>query len=174
MKCSEHRRAEQEVYKAPVPPQRSRAFHPLLVSPDCASSRSDTSFLIHKQRALKEKGIELRCVLALPEHPGVTTPELVCALGNLLDNAVEACEKLNGPMIILTVCMDRGYLRLEVSNPTEEKRKQKAERISGLSRGLGQKILLQLAESHDGYYEAGEEDGTYHARLFLKTEAGQA
>ena len=133
-----------------------------------------SSFLSHKRKELKEKGIELRCVLALPEHPGVTTPELVCALGNLLDNAVEACEKLNGPTIILTVCMDRGYLRLEVSNPTEEKRKQKAERISGLSRGLGQKILLQLAESHDGYYEAGEEAGTYHARLFLKTDAGQA
>ena len=30
MKCSEHRRAEQEVYKAPVPPQRLRTHDPLL------------------------------------------------------------------------------------------------------------------------------------------------
>ena len=52
------------------------------------------SFLLHRQKELEEKGIRLRCEVALPAQPGLDEIDLICALGNMLDNAEEACAGL--------------------------------------------------------------------------------
>ena len=49
------------------------------------------SFLLHRQKELASKGIPLRCAVTLPSQPGIDEIDLICALGNMLDNAEEAC-----------------------------------------------------------------------------------
>ncbi len=140
---------------------------PMALIPGCEEP-AVASFLAHRQQELRSNGIALECRTALPRDTGILSSELICALGNLLDNASEACAGLKVPVIRLSARTERDYLCFEVTNPRGAQEGTKARRIPGLSRGRGQEILRQLAESRDGYYAAEETGSEYRARLYLK------
>ncbi len=140
---------------------------PMALIPGCEEP-AVASFLAHRQRELQTNGIALECRTALPRDTGILSSELICALGNLLDNASEACAGLKDPVIRLSARTERDYLCFEVTNPRIAQEGPKTRRIPGLSRGRGQEILRQLAESRDGYYTAEESGSEYRARLYLK------
>lgn len=86
--------------------------------------------LNQKYLRAQEKGITL--VMAVNDLSGLTMgrEEIVTLLVNLLDNAIEACEKLDGNKIIqFKMMLEEGDLTLSVRNPVKEPAAVKGKRI---------------------------------------------
>ncbi|MBR1565292.1 MAG: GHKL domain-containing protein [Oscillospiraceae bacterium] len=127
------------------------------------------SFLLHKKRELEAQGIRLECDTELPPALGIRDPDLISVLGNLLDNAAEACA---APAVIHMQAQLKGpYLFIQVSNPIGHDSVEKQTRTPELRRGLGQVILRDLADKYDGEFRTSTADGTYTATLLLKASA---
>ena len=135
--------------------------------PGCENTVA-ASFLLHKQGELTKHGIRLESNISFPKRIGIPDLDIICALGNLLDNAAEACMALSDPVITLTVQWKSPYLQLNVSNPAPVQQQTKKRRIPELERGVGSEILYQLAERYDGHYESVQAEGVSHTTLFLK------
>lgn len=74
----------------------------------------------YKHSAAVSEGIKLDCSLEVPAEIFVEGTDLCIILGNLLDNALEAVQKLpegEGRRIRLTVRLTRGVLLITVENP---------------------------------------------------------
>ena len=140
---------------------RARSF------PGCENTVA-ASFLLHKQEEVEKRGIRLDSSIILPKKTGIQDLDIICALGNLLDNAAEACIALPDAAIKLTVQWKAPYLQFDVSNPAPEQRQQKRRRIPELERGVGSEILRQMADRYDGHYEREEAEGICRTTLFLK------
>lgn len=132
------------------------------------------SFLLHRQKELHEQGIPLTCKAVLPAQTCLPEMDLICALGNLLDNAVEACAGCAEKDITLKVEEHLPYLSISVQNAYPlENSGGKRRRIPELERGVGQTILQQMAEKYDGEFQTLADNGRYTATLILKEPAGR-
>ena len=133
------------------------------------------SFLLHRQKELLRKSITLSCNVVLPAQFNLPEMDLICALGNLLDNAADACTGCDDKEILLQVDVRKPYLSISVQNAySAERSSQKLRRIPEMERGVGQEILRQLAEKYDGEFHTAIDASRYIATLILKTAAEDA
>ena len=132
------------------------------------------SFLRHRAEELSAAGVALQWELHLPARLGVSNTDLICAFGNLLDNAAEACAGAEEKSLFLRASFTPPYLSIETKNPLPAARRRKARRIPQLERGVGTAILRSLAEKYDGAFQAEAADGLFRASLILKEEADHA
>ena len=132
------------------------------------------SFLRHRAEELSAAGVALQWELHLPARLGVSNTDLICAFGNLLDNAAEACAGAEEKSLFLRAAFTPPYLSIETKNPLPAARRRKARRIPQLERGVGTAILRSLAEKYDGAFQAEAADGLFRASLILKEEADHA
>ena len=126
------------------------------------------SFLLHRQKEFSNRSITLDSEVSLPAQLKISNLDLICALGNLLDNAGEACSSFPKAVIHLQMHFLSPYLQITVSNPFVAKAPPKQRRIPELSRGIGTVILTRLANRYDGHYESSQANGIYTATLYLK------
>ena len=125
------------------------------------------AFLFSRTRELKTQGYEIQIQVRVPAHTGIPDADMVVAFGNLLDNAVEACQAAGRKQIALSAHMEKGYLHIEERNlapaaPTSRKR-----RIPELERGVGSRVLKGLAEKYNGSLKQEQKDGIFMAELIL-------
>ena len=141
--------------------------------PGCENSVV-ASFILHKQTELAAKSIALQHELAIPADLKISNLDLICALGNLLDNAAEACSEIPDSTIYLRVRFLAPYLQILVSNPCPaEEPAPKRRRIAELPRGIGQEILSQMVQRYDGHMEQSKADGLYTVRLYLNNTVSE-
>lgn len=134
----------------------------------CQNSVVD-SFLYQRTEKLAADGIHVNCSISMPAKLGIKDTDLICAFGNLLDNAVEACLAAGGGDIVVLTTYHSPYLFIETQNPAPApNNKKKVSRIAGLERGLGFAILNNLAERFDGQFTYKESDGVFYTSLILK------
>lgn len=127
-----------------------------------------SAFLQHKTEVLTAAGIDVRCYADLPAHTAVSDTDIIIALGNILDNAAEACQQTDKPYIRLNLIYQDHLLHFETVNACAVQPKAKKRRIPYLERGIGSGILQALAEKYHGNF-SGYADGTaYHTTLVLK------
>lgn len=131
------------------------------------------SFLLHKKKELEARKIALHIDASVPQKLGITNQDLICGLGNLLDNAAEACSSVPNAEILLSVRYKPPYLQIDITNPLPDHPDKKVPRIPELTRGLGQAILRDLAVRYDGHYQFTRQDGIFHAVLFMKEDSQQ-
>ena len=60
----------------------------------------------------------------------------------------------------------RGERVLEI--PAETTKIKREQRIPGLERGVGKRVLTHIAEKYEGSFSTEETEGMYRARLVLK------
>ena len=125
------------------------------------------SFLLHKQKEFSARFVTLDLEVSLPANLKISNLDLICALGNLLDNAGEACVSFPDAVIHLQIHFLSPYLQIVISNPVAAV-SPKQRRIPELSRGIGTEILTRLANRYDGHYESSYAEGVFTARLYLK------
>lgn len=136
------------------------------------SSSVISAVINEKIEKATEKGIETSCriVVTIPEY---LEYDLSILLANLLDNAIEACEKNDIPsQIILTITDTAGYYRVVVKNTVQvsvlrtnqnlESNKQEKER-----HGWGLKSVRELVEGHQGILDIYEKDGMFIVSMKL-------
>lgn len=127
-----------------------------------------SAFLRHKTEDLSADGIALTCNVSLPAHTAISDTDTIIALGNILDNAAEACRQTEHPYIRLQLMYQDHLLHFEAVNSCPDHPQMKKRRIPYLERGLGSGILQALAEKYHGSYRGYPDNDAYHTVLVLK------
>ncbi|HET6735340.1 sensor histidine kinase [Mycobacterium sp.] len=147
---------------------------------DAVSEPALVALLLGKTAQADERGIELTVTedTHLPSNVDdvpLTGPEMVTVLGNLIDNAMDACDR-DDPWVEVTVCQDNGTLEIRVADSgpgmdagTFEKAMERGYSTKGESdhHGLGLALVAQVVKRHNGTLTA---DVTYGSVVTVKVE----
>jgi len=127
------------------------------------------SSLIYQAR---NEQIEVDCEASIPERIGIDSMELGLVFANALDNAINACRKLNNlsKRRIKVVCREHGsLLYIRVSNPYEGTVHFNGEfPVSvGSDHGIGTKSIAAIVEKHGGVFLFTAQDGVFKMTVTL-------
>lgn len=125
-------------------------------------------------RAL-ESGIRISAEIWYPNPMHVPTADLCTVLFNVLDNAIEACEKNKDPenRRIRLVLKQKGYFfGVLCDNPSEiapipAKKYRFRSTKKGPFHGVGLRQLSQMAHKHNGAFDAKYEKGIFSVRVVM-------
>ena len=138
------------------------------VSPErICDDPSANAFLGYKLDEIRKAGIKAEFNVRLGSDSGIPDIEIVTLLGNLLDNAIEACTGTAEPYIKLTVNDGSGYVLLSTENPYSENGRHE-QKFRGMSRGAGFSIMSGIAEKHSGTLTHEGADGIFRCSVSLK------
>lgn len=119
-----------------------------------------------------KKQIAVDCTAKMPEQVQVTDVDLCAILGNLLDNAIESCEKIpeEKRFIRLYIGVFKKQLYVSVTNATgESSRKKLTELVSRKkgSHGFGLRRIDLVAEKYHGFVNRKNEPGVFATEVML-------
>ena len=119
-----------------------------------------------------QKGVRVNCKAVLPDVLSVEDVDLCVLLGNLLDNALEACEKIPEEQRFLRIYMvvNRSQLYMSVQNSAREELDFNERNYISTKRGnhgLGMKRVKALADKYEGYLTLANEPGIFAAEVTL-------
>ena len=122
-----------------------------------------------KRNIAEEKGIVFSINVAMPKMCIVSDLDLVCILGNLIDNAIEACEKQDKKHMEVVVKEIKKLLIIKVINSyqgqfTEKTVTTKKEKYL---HGLGLKNVKSIVEKYDGTYEMSKEKDEVVTKIMI-------
>ena len=139
----------------------------IVLHPACGTLQAviDAAFA---QIAPKAEEKKIRITLEPTEADAVFDPKWTEeAVYNLLDNAVEACAGIAGACVSLRCAQLSGCLVICTENPVSHGPAEKQRRISELERGVGSRVLKDLAEKYNGSLKQEQKDGVFMAELIL-------
>lgn len=119
-----------------------------------------------------KKGIQVDYKATVPKELAVSDIDLCVVIGNLIDNAVEACEKVEpeDQFIRLYIGILRRQLYLSVSNATSEVVRKFDEEYITTKRGNhghGLKRINNIVDKYDGYINRKNEPGVFVTEIML-------
>lgn len=133
-----------------------------------------------KIEVMQEKNIAYQVNVELPQNTGISEADICTILSNLLDNAIEAVEKIPRQETPVRVTMRsiRKMLFIQISNPCigieipegglPETSKKERER-----HGWGLWNVSDLAEKYQGTFQVECEKGVFQATVMLFFEEGK-
>lgn len=125
-----------------------------------------------------ERGIDIKINCTTPSHLGEVKEIDLCSLiANLLDNAVEACDKIENKerKIVVNAKCQGGYFLFKVENTYE----QKAIKEKGLFRtskadeenhGYGLKMVESICKKYDGKIEIAAQEKKFTVTTWIRIE----
>lgn len=129
------------------------------------------AILTEKAEASAELGINLVVSIDIPSHLVVEQMHLCSIFGNLLDNAISACnqsEHSTTPTIRLSSMVDGDYLFIKATNPSNRPNLKHAD-----GRGYGFRIMTDLAKRYGGDFYNQYDKGTFAAIVSLLAVASE-
>lgn len=135
------------------------------------------SLVNHKCSLARENGIRFEANVFLPSLLPFRGGHLAIILGNLLDNALEACRNYDGERYIrLDVSYKKGVLLLTVVNPCKGKivknshRKLLTEKEYSEWHGIGLSSVEQAVADYNGALEIRNSDEAFHVSVVMYGE----
>ena len=141
------------------------------------------AILSSKVSIARKNNIEVNCTAKVPQDLKISDVHLCAIVGNLMDNAIEACEKMkcctgsesNGEapvprFIRVYIGLFKSQLYISVTNSTCEKyRKRLSELVTSKlgEHGFGLRRIDKLAEKYDGYVNRKNEPGVFATEVML-------
>lgn len=124
----------------------------------------------------KKDNIIVHAALDLPKDLRIESIDLNCVFLNLLNNAIEACEKIpdiTNREITLKSAVKAGYLIIKTENPfvdieEDEKGNLKTTKEDKENHGIGLSLISSIAEKYDGSFETKTENNIFTAIVNLK------
>jgi len=124
----------------------------------------------------QKKKINVHVTLDLPKDLCIESIDLNCVFLNLLNNAIEACEKISDiekREITLKAAIKAGYLIIKTENPFIEvekdgKGKLKTTKDDAENHGIGLSLISAIAEKYSGSFETKTENNRFTAIVNLK------
>lgn len=118
-----------------------------------------------------EKGISTKCIIDT-QFEGSNDVDISILLSNLLDNAINGCDKSN-PHIELVISKVKSMTYIAVKNSIAESvllnnPDLKTDKQNKSEHGFGIKSIKQIADKYDGSIEFKEENGVFIAEVWLK------
>ena len=112
-----------------------------------------------KLQDTKEMGIEVACNVVLPASIEVNTDDMVVILGNLLDNAIEACERVKTTKYIkLFMKYETGCIIIRIKNSYDQILNKDGGKIVTRKKdktlhGIGIKSIKSTVDKYNGTIE---------------------
>ena len=130
------------------------------------------AILNSKLSLAEQKGVCVNCKAILPEVLSVEDVDLCVLLGNLLDNALEACEKIPEEQRFLRIYMtvNKSQLYLSIQNSAREELDFNERNYISTKRGshgLGMKRVKALTDKYEGFLTLANEPGIFAAEVTL-------
>ena len=119
-----------------------------------------------------KRGIQVDYKATVPKELAVSDIDLCVVIGNLIDNAVEACEKVDPEhqFIRLYIGILRRQLYVSVTNATSEVVRKLDEEYITTKRGdhgHGLKRINNIVNKYDGYINRKNEAGVFVTEIML-------
>lgn len=121
----------------------------------------------------RSKEIQVRADAHVPVTLSIADIDLCIILGNLFDNAIEACQDLPGQERMIRVYMDMKNTQLYISftNTTAQKKQRKENgrfvTTKGKGHGYGLVRIDTIIQRYQGYIRRGSEDGAFTTEILL-------
>ena len=132
------------------------------------------AILNSKLSLIKSKGIAVNAKAAVPSVLSVSEIDLCAMIGNLLDNAMEAClRQPEGSEKYIRIFLGtmKGQLYISVYNSAgNDVRKHGGNYLSSKkspSHGFGLRRVDRIAEKYDGYVNRQNEEGVFATEIML-------
>ena len=140
------------------------------------------AILSSKVSIARKNNIEVNCTAKVPSNLSVPDVHLCAIVGNLMDNAIEACERMKccaspegdggaAPRFIrVYIGLFKSQLYISVTNTTKEKKRR---RVSELvtkklgEHGFGLRRIDRLVAHYDGYVNRKNEPGVFATEVML-------
>lgn len=124
-----------------------------------------------KLSVAEQKGVRLNVKAHISNDVSLTDVELCSILGNLLDNAMEACEKLPIDARFIRVYIDKFkgqfYLSVQNSSPAVVRDKGIFHTTKAGTHGFGLFRIDRIAKKYGGYVNRQYEEGVFATELLL-------
>lgn len=140
------------------------------------TNRKSIGAVINTKFAIaEENGVKTRCAIS-DEMKNVMDIDAAILLANLLDNAIEACEKNKGDSIItLKIWSDAGYYCIEIVNTVEnDVLKSNPELITNKVdkslHGVGLQTVRDIVAKYDGMISFVQRGTSFHVCISLSRD----
>ena len=132
---------------------------------------SADAILSSKIAQAKSAGIRVNVKANIPDAMTISDVELSILLGNLLDNAIEACADASGERFIrLFIAMKGKMLYFSMLNSAAAKQKKRGalfvSRKAGLH-GFGLVRAQSIVKEHNGWIKFNSEDGAFSTEFLV-------
>ncbi len=130
------------------------------------------AILNSKLTLAQQKGVRVNCKAVLPETLPIEDVDLCVILGNLLDNALEACDGIPEEERFLRIYMVVNKAQLYTSIQNSAKEDLNFDERHYISRkrgnhGLGMKRVKALTDKYEGYLTLANEPGIFAVELTM-------
>lgn len=134
-----------------------------------------TDIILNSKISLaRSREIQVWADAHVPVTLTISGVDLCIILGNLFDNAIEACAQLPKEERMIRIYMDMKNTQLYISltNTTAQKKQQRRENgrfdsTKGRGRGYGLVRIDTIIERYQGYIRRGSEDGAFTTEILL-------
>ena len=117
-----------------------------------------------------KQGIKITESILIPKDLDIPFAEAVILLGNLFDNAIEACIKIREkkPYIFFKLQYVNSMLYVEMKNSATDKANMlHSEKADPLFHGLGLKNICRVVDNYNGTMNTTFENGTFIVKIVL-------
>ena len=134
------------------------------------------AILSSKVSIARKNLIDVNCTAKVPQDLTVSDVHLCAIVGNLMDNAIEACEKMKKDtpdaerFIRVYIGLFKSQLYISVTNSTKEsKRRRVSELVTSKlgEHGFGLRRIDKITEKYDGYVNRKNEPGVFATEVML-------
>lgn len=126
-----------------------------------------------KLQTMKEKGIQADINVEFPANTGIMPNDMCTILANLLDNAIEATEKVEGEKVIsLTIRRVNRFVVIKVTNPFQGAKSKSGDFLSTTKddkkmHGWGIPSVRSTVEKYNGTFQYNIEDNLFVVNIIL-------
>ena len=130
------------------------------------------AILNSKLTLARRNNIRVNCRAKLPERLPMEDVDLCVILGNLLDNAIEACQKVeeDSRTLRLYMAVNKGQFYLSLQNSAPQEPDFDARHYITSKRGnhgLGMKRVKAAVDKYQGYLNLANEPGIFAAEVTM-------
>lgn len=132
-------------------------------------NRMADAILNSKLSLAAEREITVKAEAKIPVSLTVSAVDLCIVIGNLLDNAMEACMELEQQerLIRIYIEMKGNYLYLAMTNTAGGKKKKQFRTEKGEGHGFGLSRIDAIVKKYGGYVTRASEDGAFSTEILL-------
>lgn len=132
-------------------------------------NRMADAILNSKLSLAAQKDIQVKADAKIPVSLTVSELDLCIVIGNLLDNAIEACMELPPDRRLIRIYMEMkgNYLYLALTNTACGKKKQSFHTTKGEGHGFGIARADAIVKKYGGYITRASEDEAFSTEVLL-------
>ena len=133
------------------------------------------TILTEKSLYCKNHGIVVSCVADGSQMGFIDTIDLYAILGNAMDNAIEAVEKIEEKekrQIDVMIYRQHNFLVMNIINPLSEQLIYEdglplTKKADKFSHGFGLRSIRQILRKYEGFLNISEEDGCFSLKMLI-------